>query len=162
MGCKATLVVERWGEPPKREGKTHGSLQGYLEYGPFGWVCKAKPKGKGGRALTVGRKATISWVGKPAWGVNPRQLSQRNDAVVGCKATTVPSNDSREMSRGERGATPTKPAGIHQLPPGLTFQRSCCHSYLCPLQRGSSFTKYRCKGRNQIQKLDLKSTRNCL
>ena len=60
MGCKATLVVERWSEPPKREGETHGSLQGYLEYGPFGWVSKAKLKGKGGRPLTVGRKVTVS------------------------------------------------------------------------------------------------------
>ena len=56
--------------------------------------------------------------------------------MVGCKATTVPSNDSRQMSRGERGGTPTKPAGIHQLPPGSIFQGSCCHSRLCPLQRG--------------------------
>ena len=60
MGCKATLAVERWGEPPKRERETHGSSQGYLEYRPFGWLCKAKPKAKGGRPLTVGRKTTVS------------------------------------------------------------------------------------------------------
>ena len=60
MGFKATLVVERWGEPPKRKGKPMVVCKATLSIDHSAGFARTNQKAKGGRAPTVGRKATVS------------------------------------------------------------------------------------------------------
>ena len=57
MGCKATLVVERWVEPPKREGKPMVVCKATLSIDHSAGFARPNQKAKG--------------EGRPQWVVKP-------------------------------------------------------------------------------------------
>ena len=60
MGFRAILVVERWGEPPKREGKPMVVCKATVSMDHSAGFARPNQKAKGRRALTVVRKAIVS------------------------------------------------------------------------------------------------------